>query len=110
MPYAYNGYDEGVPDDLYLPEKEGYEYGKITWCNTLKAPIRGYVGLSIEATIPESWTGNEAATEEMQFYNMAGIFCKIPPSLGRRALPHVPLAAKRQRVDVSGSTKTRSKQ
>ncbi len=100
---TYEEWFEGhkVPKDFEMPEKEGYDYDKIIWCNSLESPIRGHLGLSIQAAIPDSYTGNEAATEELQFYNMAGIFCQIPPADGRSAVGHVPWAVKRQRVGVT---------
>ena len=85
---------------LHLPEKEGYDVNKITWCNSQDRdmmPNLGHLGLTFKREIPESNMGNEPATDDMPFYNMAGIFCKIRTAVERCDPLHVPVITKRSR-------------
>lgn len=72
-----------VPPSFYVPEKPGYEYSKILWCNGY-ANIPTQVGSSWETCLgADTYLGNEAASEEMEFYNSAGIFIEIPKAEDR---------------------------
>ena len=93
-------YCYGNIKELRLPEKEGYDVNKITWCNSQDFDMMsslGHLGLTFDQMIPDSYMGNEPATDDMPFYNMAGIFCKIPTAVKRCAPVHVPLITKRSR-------------
>ena len=99
--WDHEGYD--TPRNLCLPGKEGYDMDKITWCNSQPSSVTslGHLGLHFELAIPDSHMGNEPARKDMQFYNMAGIFCKISPAFERCATVHVPVISKRSREQPS---------
>lgn len=75
-----------IPSEFYVPEKPGYEQENILWCNGY-ASTPFQVGSTWETCVGEwTWMGNHAATEELQFYNSAGIFVRIPRAVDRDAV------------------------
>lgn len=83
----YHSEYRNIPRDFYIPEKAGYEYGKIRWCNSY-AKVPTNVGSSITTSLGEdTYLGNESATEEVNFYNSAGIFIRIPPASSATRIP-----------------------
>ena len=72
------------PRDFMIQEKPGSEADKIIWCNE-HLPDLGHKGSNMTVSLKDTWTGNEAATEDLAFYNFAGVFVEIPSLSERKA-------------------------